>query len=100
MSDFFTLKRESAGEPFVVKIDDETLTFPHVKNLNQLELAELMESAAGDLEFITAIFRLALGDDYPRLRALGLNDPEMSQLFEAYNKHNGVNVGESSASSD
>jgi hypothetical protein len=100
MSDFFTLKREAAGEPFVVKIDGETLTIPHVKSLNQFDLAELMESATSDLQFTSQVFKIALGDDFAKLRALGLNEPELSALFEAYNKHCGVNAGESSASSD
>lgn len=100
MTDIFTLAREAAGEPFVFQVDDEqTLTLTHIGDLDQFELAALIESESSDVGYITGLLTMAAGDDADALRALRLPRPSLLKLHRAYMAHCGASAGESSASS-
>ena len=98
----FVLKREANKEPFAFEVDGEKFTVPHVADIDQFELAELFARIGelSDIEYLTAFLDLFLAEeDRPRFRALRLNRESLAALYEAIQAHNGVNLGESSASS-
>ncbi|HJR88830.1 MAG TPA: hypothetical protein VJ782_01555 [Aeromicrobium sp.] len=100
-NDLFVLNSEATGKPFQAKVGDKTLSFTHSSDLDQFALAELLAADIGDLEFITGMFKLALSDeDLATLRAANPNRKALTKLFVAYKAHNGLDVGESPASSD
>lgn len=98
MSDIFVLKREAAGEPFAFELDGEKFSATHAADLDQFALVDLFDAGLGDKTFIARLFELALGDDLPRLRKLRLKEPELYALFAAYQRHCGIDAGESTAS--
>ena len=99
-NDLFVLKRETAATPFKAKVGDDVLTFAHSGDVDQFELASLLSADIGDLEFITRMLMLALNEgDQKRLRDARPSRKELTSLFVAYKAHNGLDVGESPASS-
>ena len=44
MSHIFTLAREASGQPFAFEVDGESLSIPHIGDLDQFELAALFET--------------------------------------------------------
>jgi hypothetical protein len=100
MADIYTLKREARREPFTFKVDKATFTLPHVSDVDQFALAELIyRDGDTDLSFIVDWFRFMLGDQIDKFTALGLSRPDMLNIYEAYTKFTGTDEGESEASS-
>lgn len=99
MSDIYTLKREARREPFPFVVDDQTFTLPHVADVDQFGLAELMDRDTSDLGYITDWFRFMLGEQVEAFIALSVSRPEMLNIYEAYTKFAGATPGESEASS-
>lgn len=99
MTDIYTLKREAAAEPFKAKVGDSVLTFPHVADVDQFDLAEVVNGAGSDLDYMTSMFRLLLSAaDLETLRAAKLTRKELVALFDAYKEFMGADEGESDAS--
>lgn len=103
MSDnLFVLKREASKQPLVVEVDGESLSIPHVADVDQFELADLFARAddMDDLSFITSFFRVLMTEDeFARLRGLKLDRGALSSLYKAVMDHAGTDSGESPASS-
>ena len=98
-NDLFTLKREAAAEPFKAQVGDAVLSFPHIGDVDQFALAELVNDAGSDLDYMTGMFRLLLSDeDMAALRAAKLTRNELVALFDAYKGFTGADEGESDAS--
>lgn len=100
MTDIYTLKREARHEPFTFTVDKAKFTLPHVGDVDQFALAELLyRDGDTDLSFVTDWFKFMLGDQLEKFQALGLSRNDMLNIYEAYTKFTGADEGESEASS-
>lgn len=98
--DIYTLKREARREPFKFKLGTAAFTMPHVADVDQFELAELVTRPGDtDLSYMTAWFELYLGDQIDAFRALKPSRTEMTKLYEQYLDFTRTDEGESEASS-
>jgi hypothetical protein len=98
--DIYTLKREARREPFRFKFGDAEFTLPHVADVDQFELAELITRPGdSDLTYLASWFELYLGDQFEAFRALKPTRPEMMKVYEQYVAFTGTDEGESPASS-
>lgn len=73
-------------------------TMQHLEALNVWPLASLAD--AGDLSAAIAIFKAALGEEWDDFQAVPMPRFKVKALFESYQKHCGLESGESQASSD
>lgn len=95
----FVLKREAAKQPFSFDVDGTTVSVPHMSDVDQFELADLIESKAGDLSFIVAFFRSVMEpEQFEALQTAKPSRPMINMLWDAYQKHCGLKEGESKAS--
>lgn len=100
MTDIYTLKREARREPFTFAVGKAKFTLPHIADVDQFALAELLYRAGDtDLSFIVDWFRFMLGDQLEKFTALGLSRDDMLNIYAAYTKFTGADEGESEASS-
>lgn len=72
-----------------------------MQHMEALDVWPLMVAAqGGDAAAMAGIFRTALGDQWEEFRKTPLPQYKMHALFKTYQKHSGVEPGESPASSD
>jgi hypothetical protein len=82
--------------PFVFQYKDRRWTFEHMQ---ALDIMPLIESAQhGDASAVIGTFREALGKQWPAFQKAGLPQWKAQKLFDAYQKHCGMEPGESQAS--
>lgn len=97
----FILQREAEREPFIVDLEGQKLALRHIADLDQIGLGEHLVRPMDDTAFITAVLRLAMsGDDFAALRAAKPTRKMLTDMWGAYQKHCGIDAGESQASSD
>ena len=82
--------------PFRVHFDNRRWEFAHLQDLDIWDLVEAAEG--GDMGAITGAFKLALGNQYEDFRKVRLPQYKMMPLFKAWQKHCGMEPGESQAS--
>jgi hypothetical protein len=73
------------------------LSMQHMEALNVWPLMTAAEG--GDAGAMAGIFKTALGDDWEEFHKTPLPQYKMKALFKAYQKHSGIESGESGASS-
>jgi hypothetical protein len=100
----FTLKREARREPFMFRLGEKEFTLPHVADVDQFELAELITRPGDtDLTYMTGWFELYLGEQLDAFRELKPTRSEMTRIYEEYlaftRTDDGDTEGESGASS-
>jgi hypothetical protein len=84
--------------PFRVHAGGRRFEFAHMQSLDAWHLIESAEK--GDLHAMLTAMEMALGDQWADFRALPLPQYKLMPLFEAWQKHCGVEPGESQASDD
>lgn len=82
--------------PFRVHFDNRRWEFAHLQDLDIWDLVEAADG--GDMSAVTGAFRLALGDQYEDFRKVRLPQYKMMPLFKAWQRHCGMEPGESQAS--
>jgi hypothetical protein len=92
------VKAEVESTPFVVHWNGRPFTFQHMQELDSWELLAAADS--GDVGAVTGSLRLALGEQWDDFRKKPLPQYKLMPLFKAWQKHCGMEEGESSASSD
>ncbi|MEU0808800.1 hypothetical protein [Streptomyces sp. NPDC005970] len=92
------VQAESELTPFVVHWNGQRWTFEHMQALDAWEL--LAAAEGGDVRAVTGALELALGDQWPEFRKIKLPQYKLMPLFQAWQKHCGLEPGESVASSD
>lgn len=90
------VKAEVDLTPFRVHYDGRRWDFAHLEGLDIWDLVEAAEG--GDVRAMLGAFRAALGDSFDDFRKVRLPQYKMVALFKAYQKHCGVEPGESAAS--
>lgn len=91
------VKAEVDLSPFVVQWGGRRWTFAHAQTINIWPMIEAAEQ--GDLAATRATFQGALGDEeWAAFQRQALPQYKMAALFNAYQKHCGITVGESPAS--
>lgn len=91
------VRAEAELTPFVVHWDGRRWEFEHMQALDAWEL--LAAAEGGEISAITGALELALGDQWKDFRAIKLPQYKLMPLFKAWQKHCGLEPGESSASS-
>lgn len=92
------VKAEVESTPFVVHWNSRPFSFAHMQDLDCWEL--LAAADGGEAAAVTGSLRLALGDQWDDFRSKPLPQYKLMPLFRAWQKHCGMEQGESSASSD
>lgn len=93
------VKSEVDLAPFVVQFGGRRWIFGHLSDLNVWDLVAGVD--AGDLQAGMQVFETALGaDQFAEFKRLPLPQYKLEKLFEAYQKHCGVEPGESVSSTD
>lgn len=82
--------------PFRVHHGGRRWEFAHLQGLDVWDLVGAAET--GDLGATLGLFRVALGDDFDDFRKVKLAQYKMQKLFAAYQRHCGMEPGESGAS--
>lgn len=84
--------------PFRVHYAGRRWEFAHFQMLDTWESVEAAEG--GDVQAITGLMRLGLGDQWDDFREKPLPQYKLRPLFEAWSEHCGHTPGESQASDD
>lgn len=82
--------------PFRVHYAGKRWEFAHFEALDTWDSVEAAEG--GDIQAIVGLMRVGLGDQWQDFRALPLPQYKLMPLFRAWEKHCGVEPGESEAS--
>ncbi|MFD3517702.1 hypothetical protein [Streptomyces sp. NPDC058657] len=82
--------------PFVFQYQGRRWTMAHMMELDIMPL--MVAAQSGDAAAMVGSFRVALGDDWAEFQKVGLPNYKLQPLFEAYQKHSGMQPGESLAS--
>ncbi|WP_432091832.1 hypothetical protein [Streptomyces sp. NRRL F-5630] len=90
------VKAESDLTPFRVHFDGRRWEFAHLEGLDIWDVVEAADG--GDLQAVLGALRLALGDQYTEFRKIRLPQYKVMALFRAYQRHCGMEPGESEAS--
>ncbi|MBT2477650.1 hypothetical protein [Streptomyces sp. ISL-94] len=91
-----TVEAEVDLIPFRVHHGGKRFEFAHLQGLDVWDLVGAAE--AGDMGATLGLFRVALGDSFDDFRKVKLAQYKMQALFAAYQKHCGLEPGESEAS--
>jgi hypothetical protein len=91
------VKAEVASTPFRVHWDGRRFSFQHMQDLDCWELLAAADS--GEANAVMGSLRLALGDEWADFRKVPMPQYKLMPLFKAWQKHCGMEPGESSASS-
>lgn len=84
--------------PFVVQHGGRRWEMAHMDTLDSWGL--LAAADQGDAAAARGVFALALGSDWDRFRSHPMPRYKLDQLFRAYQRHCGLQQGESPASTD
>lgn len=90
------VEAEAELTPFRVHYAGRRWEFAHMQALDVWDLIEGAEK--GDLEAMLTAMEMAMGDQWEDFRKLPLPQYKLMPLFEAWQKHCGVEPGESPAS--
>ncbi|MFJ5089966.1 hypothetical protein [Streptomyces sp. NPDC088674] len=90
------VKAESDLTPFRVHFNGRRWEFAHLEGLDIWDVVEVADG--GDLQAVLGALRLGLGDQYAEFRKIRLPQYKVMTLFRAYQKHCGMEPGESEAS--
>jgi hypothetical protein len=90
------VKAEVELTPFRFHFDGRRWEMAHLQDLDIWDLVEAAEG--GDVKAMLGSFKLALGDDFDDFRKIRLPQYKLTALFKAYQKHCGLEPGESAAS--
>jgi hypothetical protein len=90
------VKSEVELTPFRIHWSGQRFEFLHLQELDAWELAE--SASGGEQKAMLAIFRLALGEDWKAFRAIPMPGYKLNALWSAYEKHCGIEPGESQGS--
>lgn len=82
--------------PFRVHFDGRRWEFAHMQGLDSWDLIAAAEG--GEIGAVTGSMKLALGDQWDDFRKVGLPQYKLMPLFKAWQKHCGLEPGESQAS--
>jgi len=91
------VENEAKSAPFRFQFAKKSWTMQHQLELDVWPMLEAGER--GDNAAMVAVFQAALGDKFDEFRQHRLSVNKMTALFEAYQEHCGLAVGESEASS-
>ncbi|MFJ3878071.1 hypothetical protein ACIPW5_11485 [Streptomyces sp. NPDC090077] len=91
-----TVEAEVELRPFRVHFGGHRYTFTHLQGLDVWGLVELADS--GDTKATLGILKAGLGSEFDEFRKNPLPQYKLKQLFKAYQKHCGLEPGESDAS--
>ncbi|KND30081.1 hypothetical protein [Streptomyces stelliscabiei] len=93
------VKAEVESTPFIVHWNGRRFEFAHMQDLDSWEL--LAAADGGEANAVMGSLRLALGgEQWKAFREKPLPQYKLMPLFKAWQKHCGMEEGESSASSD
>lgn len=84
--------------PFRVHFGGKRWDFRHMQDLDVWEL--VAKADGGDTSSIIQMFSVGLGDQLAEFRKIRLPQHKMEKLFEAWQKHSGLEPGESEGSTD
>jgi hypothetical protein len=90
------VKAETELTPFRFHFDGRRWEMAHLQGLDIWDLVEAAEG--GDLKAMLGCTKAALGDDFDDFRKIRLPQYKLMALFKAYQKHCGLEPGESAAS--
>lgn len=82
--------------PFRVHFGGRRFEFTHMQELDAWDTIEAAES--GDVGVVVNSMKLALGDQWEAFRKIPMPQHKLMRLFKAWQKHSGVESGESEAS--
>ncbi|MFE6126811.1 hypothetical protein ACFQ6Q_00840 [Streptomyces sp. NPDC056437] len=91
-----TVEAEVELRPFRVHFAGKRWEFTHMQALNAWDA--LAAAEGGDVRVVAESMKLALGDQWEEFRKLPLPQHKVMPLFQAWQKHSGVESGESAAS--
>lgn len=91
-----TIEAEVELRPFRVHFGGKRWTFTHMQELDAWDTIEA--AAAGDIGVVVESMKLALGDQWEDFRKIPMPQHKLMPLFKAWQRHSGVNAGESEAS--
>lgn len=91
-----TVEAEVELTPFRVHHGGRRFEFAHLQGLDVWDLVGAAET--GDMGATLGLFRVALGDSFDDFRKVKLAQYKMQALFAAYQRHCGLEPGESAAS--
>lgn len=97
------VKVEKDLRPFRLHYGGRRWEMKHSELIDALPTFELLEkygAVIGEAVGTLAMLREALGDQWTEFHKLGLTQPQMGKLSDAYNRHCGTDPGESSGSTD
>lgn len=102
MTDVYNLDAwiaESRREPFRFQLGGKQFAMPAAAELDKsvLSSVNLDRPSASDIETLMSI---GLGDQWPEFNAQPAPLGALGELFKQWQRHEGVTVGESSASTD
>lgn len=90
------VKAETDLTPWLVHFGGKRWSFLHLEELGEWEIVEAAER--GEASAMLAVFREALGDQFPEFRKLKLPRYKAKDLWEKYQAHCGAEPGESDGS--
>lgn len=91
-----TVKAEVELTPFRVHFGGRRFELTHMQALNAWDAIAAAER--GDIAVVGDSLKLALGDQWEEFRKVPLPQHKLMPLFKAWQKHSGVESGESQAS--
>lgn len=103
--DLDAVEAEASSKDYTFTLGGHNFVMPALGRLDRKAIKKLGKlTASGDmdnLEFIDETLRLALGDkEFAAFDELPLSQAGLQALFDDWSKHSGIDVGESSASTD
>ncbi|HEY5987002.1 MAG TPA: hypothetical protein VIV12_11600 [Streptosporangiaceae bacterium] len=101
--DLDAVEAEASGKDFTFKLGGVEFVMPALSRLDRKAVKRVAKetSGKGEIDSIDAMLRIALGDEqWEKFDELPLTLAGVKDLFEAWSDHSGIDVGESSASTD
>lgn len=85
--------------PWRVHFGGRRWEFAHPQSIDVWSILAMDNETTSEIAAMTAVFKVALGEQYEEFRKIPLPTYKLKALFEAYQRYGGVEPGESSASS-
>jgi hypothetical protein len=95
--DLDAIQSEAAGKPFKFRVKGETFTALRPEDVDWLKNSAILDEQRTRSDY-RPFFRVILGGEYERFARLHVSVRQADALINAYHRHNGTSVPESSAS--
>jgi hypothetical protein len=99
------IEKESSGHDYQFTLADRVWTMTPLGRLDRKDVRKISrmtkDEATDEMDFIDEMLRLAMGEEqYAEFDELPLTQEGLQSLFEDWTDHSGIDVPESSASSN